>query len=64
MKGVRRLGVRVGNWLTAGEGKKLLGAETATTVATGIDHAIPKRRPGVPAWRAARVNPSGTRRWD
>jgi hypothetical protein len=29
VKGVRRLGVRVGNWLTAEEGKKLLGAETA-----------------------------------
>jgi hypothetical protein len=26
VKGVRRLGVRVGNWLTAEEGKKLLGA--------------------------------------
>ena len=30
VKGVRRLGVRVGNWLTAQEGKKLLGAESAT----------------------------------
>ena len=29
--GVRRLGLRVGNWLTAEEGKKLLGAETADT---------------------------------
>jgi len=28
VKGVRRLGVRVGNWLTAVEGKKLLGTET------------------------------------
>ena len=27
VKGVRRLGVRVGNWLTAEEGKKLLGAQ-------------------------------------
>jgi hypothetical protein len=32
MKGVRRLGVRVGNWLTADEGKKFLGAETAYTL--------------------------------
>ena len=30
VKGVRRLGVRVGNWLTAEEGKKLLGAETTS----------------------------------
>jgi hypothetical protein len=33
VKGVRRLGVRVGNWLTAEEGKKLLGTETAETLA-------------------------------
>ncbi len=32
VKGVRRLGVRVGNWLTAEEGKKLLGAETADSL--------------------------------
>ena len=32
VKGVRRLGVRVGNWLTADEGKKFLGAETAYTL--------------------------------
>jgi site-specific recombinase XerD len=32
VKGVRRLGVRVGNWLTAEEGKKLLGAESADTL--------------------------------
>ena len=32
VKGVRRLGVRVENWLTAEEGKKLLGAETAGTL--------------------------------
>jgi site-specific recombinase XerD len=32
VKGVRRLGVRVRNWLTAEEGKKLLGAETAETL--------------------------------
>ena len=29
VKGVPRLGMRVVNWLTAEEGKKLLGAETA-----------------------------------
>jgi len=32
VKGVRRLGVRVGNWLTAEEGKKLLGAENGDTL--------------------------------
>ena len=32
VKGVRRLGVRVGNWLTAEEGKKLLGTEAAETL--------------------------------
>jgi integrase len=32
VKGVRRLGVRVGNWLTAEEGKKLLGTEQADTL--------------------------------
>jgi hypothetical protein len=32
VKGGRRLGVRVGNWLTAEEGKKLLGTETAETL--------------------------------
>jgi len=32
VKGVRQLGVRVGNWLTAEEGKKLLGTENADTL--------------------------------
>jgi hypothetical protein len=32
VKGVRLLGVRVENWLTAEEGKKLLGAENADTL--------------------------------
>jgi len=32
VKSVRRLGVCVGNWLTAEEGKKLLGAENADTL--------------------------------
>ncbi len=35
VKGVRRLGVRVGNWLTAEEGKKLLDAESADTLRRG-----------------------------
>jgi hypothetical protein len=30
VKGVRRLGVRVGNWLTAEEGKELLGGKLPT----------------------------------
>src|SRR5712691_12350834 len=30
VKGVRRVGVRVGNWLTAEEGKKLLGKAVAS----------------------------------
>src|ERR1700675_4446606 len=32
VKGVMRLGVRVGNWLTAEEGKKLSGTENADTL--------------------------------
>ncbi len=40
MKGVRRLGVRVGNWLTAEEGKKLLGAETAYTLRSRRNRAL------------------------
>src|SRR5438128_5113937 len=32
VKGVRRLAVRVGNWLTAEEGKKLLCTETTSTL--------------------------------
>jgi site-specific recombinase XerD len=32
VKGVRRLGVRVGNWLTAEEGKKLLAAQNGDTL--------------------------------
>jgi integrase len=40
VKGVRRLGVRVGNWLTAKEGKKLLGAETAYTLRSRRNRAL------------------------
>src|SRR6202047_280015 len=35
-----RLGVRVGNWLTAEEGKKLLGAETAYTLRSRRNRAL------------------------
>ena len=40
MKGVRRLGVRVGNWLTAEEGKKFLGAETAYILRSRRNRAL------------------------
>ena len=40
MKGVRRLGVRVGNWLTAEEGKKLLGTESADTLRSRRNRAL------------------------
>jgi site-specific recombinase XerD len=40
MKGVRRLGVRVGNWLTADEGKKLLGTENAHTLRSRRNRAL------------------------
>ena len=40
VKGVRRLGVRVGNWLTAEEGKKLLGAENADTLCSRRNRAL------------------------
>ena len=40
VKGVRRLGVRVGNWLTAEEGKKLLGAESADTLRARRNRAL------------------------
>src|ERR1700760_1214979 len=41
VKGVRRLGGRVGNWLTAEEGKKLLGAEGADTLRSRGNGALP-----------------------
>jgi hypothetical protein len=40
VKGVRRLGVRVGNWLTAEEGKKSLGAEGADTLRSRRNRAL------------------------
>jgi site-specific recombinase XerD len=40
VKGVRRLGVRVGNWLTAEESKKLLGAESADTLRSRRNRAL------------------------
>lgn len=40
VKGVRRLGVRVGNCLTAEEGKKLLGAESADTLRSRRNRAL------------------------
>ena len=40
VKGVRRLGVRVGNWLTAEEGKKLLGTENAETLHSRRNRAL------------------------
>jgi hypothetical protein len=40
VKGVRSLGVRVGNWLTAEEGKKLLAAESADTLRSRRNRAL------------------------
>ncbi len=40
VKGVRRLGVRVGNWLTAEEGKKLLSTESADTLRSCRNRAL------------------------
>ncbi len=40
VKGVRRLGVRVGNWLTAEEGKKSLGTESADTLRSRRNRAL------------------------
>jgi integrase len=40
VKGVRRLGVRVGNWLTAEEGKKLLASENADTLRSRRNRAL------------------------
>jgi site-specific recombinase XerD len=40
VKGVRRLGARVGNWLTAEEGKKLLGTENADTLRSRRNRAL------------------------
>jgi integrase len=40
VKGVRRLGVRVGNWLTAEQGKRLLEATSADTLRTKRNQAM------------------------
>ena len=40
VKGVRRLGVRVGNWLTAEQGKKLLEAADTETLRGKRNHAM------------------------
>jgi len=40
VKGVRRLGVRVGNWLTAEQGKRLLGATGVDTLRGKRNHAM------------------------
>src|SRR4249920_853636 len=40
VKGVRRLGVRLGNWLTAEQGKKLLEAADTDTLRGKRNHAM------------------------
>ena len=40
VKGVRRLGVRVGNWLTAEEGKKLLSTESRDNLRSCRNRAL------------------------
>jgi site-specific recombinase XerD len=40
VKGVRRLGVRLGNWLTADQGRRLLTRGTVQTVRERRDHAM------------------------
>ena len=40
VKGVRRLGVRVGNWLTAEQGQRLLEACSADSLRGKRDHAM------------------------
>lgn len=40
VKGVRRLGVRLGNWLTPEQGRRLLGPDTPTTLRGRRDHAM------------------------
>jgi integrase len=40
VKGVRRLGVRVGNWLTAEEGKRLLGSAGPDSLRSKRNHAM------------------------
>jgi len=40
VKGVRRIGVRVGNWLTAEQGKRLLAAAESDSLCSKRNHAI------------------------
>ena len=40
MKGIRRLGVRLGNWLTAEQGRRLLQQGPLTTLRERRDHAM------------------------
>jgi site-specific recombinase XerC len=40
VKGARRLGVCVGNWLTAEEGKKLLSAESVDALRSGRNRTL------------------------
>lgn len=40
VKGVRRLGVRMGNWLTAEQGRRLLQGDGAMTLRELRDHAM------------------------
>ena len=39
-KGVKRLGVRIGNWLTADEGRRLLTAAVGESLAARRNHAL------------------------
>src|ERR1700680_1127432 len=40
VKGVRRIGVRLGNWLTADQGRRLLHADRPPTLRAVRDHAM------------------------
>jgi len=40
VKGVRRIGVRTGNWLTAEQGRRLLNHNGATTLRDLRNHAM------------------------
>jgi hypothetical protein len=44
VKGVRRLGVQLGNWLTPDQGRRLLTRRTPTTPRALRDHAIGARQ--------------------
>jgi len=54
VKGARRIGVRIGNWLTAEQSKRLLAGEAAARYeASGIRHAWDVNRMRTSAWRTA-----------